>query len=1058
MTADNETVLRVGRGRPLWTPRILYACLFASGFAALAYEVLWTRILIQSFGNTLTAVTTVLAIFMGGLALGSRCFGRLSDRIASPLRLYAFLEVGIGITCLAVPHILSWSRGFYLSHLASFSGGLASRTATQFLLTSLALIVPTTLMGGTLPAVVRGVVKTPEETVGRVGALYGWNTLGAAAGAFAVGYFLIPSLGIRTANLLGVAANIACGAVVLFLVPGGSVAPPDRMEPGAAVIGDTSLSPMACWCAIAFSGAVGMGYQIVWIRTLVLVIGSSTYALSAILATFLLGIAVGSSVFTRLRRRNGPGLFALLQFGIALSALLLIPTFDTLPAAFVSLAARIEGSFPHLQFLQFLIVSAVVLVPTTLMGMTFPCIAGLVSRRVDDIGSDLGTLYAWNTIGAILGSAVTGFLLIPGLGAQTTLSLCVLSSVSIGTLVAIAGSPPGRNRWLLLAPALFLGLFLLPRWDARAISSGPFYFIRARDTGAFRESLRSATVVSVREGTHSTVAVTRSPDGTLALLLNGKPDASTHVDDMETQVNLGYVPLLLHPAPRSVAVIGLGSGVTAGVATAMREPESIDVIELEPAVVEASGHFIRENRNVLKDPRVRLHIDDGRSFLARSKGSFDVVISEPSNPWMAGIANLFTREFFAEVRSKLSGNGVFCQWLQGYAVSSADLKMVVRTFLDVFPDGSLWLASPGDFLLIGRNGGAGGVDGDGVIRRVRGNPALEEMHTLSSRHPLESLGAHFLLEGDSLREYAGSGPRNTDDAPLLEFWAPRALLRENPYPGMRKEILEKKTRDFPSFLSHPVLALPAAYLHMGEYLMARGRYEEGVAAVRKAAGEGVQRTFYWREAGTGPPAVPTRFHDVSEGFDGKGHPLPLFPRLGGYRPDGRRGAETAVWAAAMHSFSTVSGVVGGAGREGSAGLLIRNIPGISTVGFFAPLAVSPSRSYTVRFAMKSALGEGGEAGAGYQEYDTFFPTGEQAGLEFSRKHLVATRKMIRVTGQKNWDEYAFDFTTSPKTRMVHLFLYREGGQDRNPVAFDDIRVTQILPAPPPEPGPAPRTP
>jgi len=782
-------------------------------------------------------------------------------------------------------------------------------------------------------------------------------------------------------------------------------------------------------------------YQIVWVRTLVLVIGSSTYAISSILVTFLLGIALGSFVFSKLHSRNGLRFFALLQFGIGACAFLLLPMFNRLPEVFFSLFKSFDQTFRYVPFLQFLVVAAVVLLPTTLMGMTFPSVAGMVTRNMGQFGGDLGRIYAWNTVGAIAGAVLTGFFLIPAMGAQNTLLLGILGNLAVGATIFLRSVSSGKKATAWITVLLCAALALYPRWDRRAMSSGVFYLMGESRHYHDLTTKRLDEILFLREGITSTIAVARDRSGVVGLLVNGKVDASNG-DDMETQVNLATVPILLHPEPRRIAVIGLGIGVTAGTAALFRIPEKIDVVEIEPAVGEASQFFRKENHEVLEDPRVRVRFEDGRNFIEEAEDPYDVIISEPSNPWMKGVADLYTREFFREARNRLSPDGIYCQWVQGYSISPDDLKMIARTFLSIFPEATLWLASEGDLMFLGRKDVAPTTTVRSIIERAEKNPRLVDAYRPFGESPADGLFANFLLGPEELREFGGDGPVHTDDLPLLEFSAPKSLYLPAGTADNRKEIFRRKTGDFPEFLVIPTADLPGVYWRIGKYLLDHDRAAEANRAFAKASVLGlpvpVRRSLPADSIRPVPPSV-----DILETFDDKDRRVPVIPYLGGFRPEETDKTGFTIWSANMDHFSDVSGVVPGVGFGGSAALTVRSIPEIASVGYYIPLAVRPSTTYRVKFRMKSQLSIGGEAGAGIAEYDAILPLRAEPTLPVVREHRIGSKAYIRVPGEHGWEEYAFAFTSSKRARMVHLLFFREGLHTREPVVFDDIEIRKI---------------
>jgi len=768
-------------------------CFFFSGATGLIYEVLWTRMLGLVFGHTVFAITTVLAAFMAGLGLGSYLFGGVADRYAHPLRLYGLLEAGIGIYVLLTPALFSQAEGIYIGLHRSLGLSFFAFSLAQFALIFLILLVPTTLMGATLPVLSRFFVREITALGGQIGRLYALNTFGAVLGTYAAGFHLIPILGVRKTLLLGAVANIGIGILAtifdrhlrqLELEPAPhSPSPFPRLTDSV-----TSLPPderpgrLGVWLAVlglGLSGVASMMYEVAWTRALALVIGSSTYAFSTMLVTFLAGLALGSYLFSRLagRLRVSPFFFGGLQLGIGLSALAVTPFFDRMPEVFLW-AFRLSQSPGFVKVLQFIISALAMFVPTLFMGATFPCVAQIASRGLSRVGHDVGRIYFVNTMGAIAGTVLAGFLLIPAFGLQPCLKLAV--SLNLGLALVLFLVPQGAlwRKGAAVVPLLALAvLYVSPSWDANAMASGVAIYGRSyfsyMGKAGFREAVSSMhRLLLYRDGISATVSVHREGE-TLYLRVNGKTDASNATPDMHTQLMLGHLPLLFRPEGKRVLVIGLGSGVTGGAVT-LHPVQQVDIIEIEPAVVEGAAFFARENREVLKNPRVRLAVADGRNFLLASEARYDVIISEPSNPWMRGIGNLFSLEFYELVARRLAPKGIVCQWIHVYNLFPEDLKMVVNTFRSVFPHTTIWNTTPSDLLLIGSKDPLS-LDYASLRSRYESLPALrEDLARLGFHSPLAVLADFALGEADAAR-YTQSGWLNTDDLPLLEFSAPESL-------------------------------------------------------------------------------------------------------------------------------------------------------------------------------------------------------------------------------------------------------------------------------------------
>lgn len=770
--------------------RAVVACFLLSGAVGLIYEVLWIRMLGLVFGHTVFAVTTVLASFMGGLGVGSYLFGRIADRSAHLLRLYGLLEIGIGLYCLGLPLLLEGAAALSLGISRSLDPPFLVFSLIQFTLVAGLLVPPTCLMGATLPVLVRFFARE-EQSLGRqVGLLYSLNTFGAVLGVLLAGYALVPLLGIRTTLLLAVVTNLGLGTLVCVFdrhlrrlgtagPPAGAPAgpaPPDAPPPAALPAG-------AAWsvaAGFACSGAASMVYEVTWSRALSLSLGSSTYAFTAMLVAFLAGIALGSWAFALLagRRPLGVAAFGWLQLAIGLCALALVPAFGRLPAWFLRLF-QLSQTAGFVQGLQFALSLAMMLVPTLLVGATFPCAVRILSRGLGRLGHDTGWIYAVNTAGAILGTVLAGFLAVPTLGIQATMRLGVGLNLAVGAVILLVAAPARRPLARMLGPAVaaagLLAVAWLPPWDPAVMVSGVAIYGRQYlpllRAGEFSRPDWQPEVVFYRDGISGTVSVHR--DGPrVTLRVNGKTDAG-NAGDMHTQLFSGHIPLLLHPDPKRVLVIGLGSGVTAG-AVAQYPVERIDVIEIEPAVVAAARFFEAENRRVLADPRVRMIVADGRNFLLNTTEPYDVIISEPSNPWIRGLATLFTREFFALARSRLARDGIMLQWIQGYGLAPEDLRMVAETFRTAFPEASFWNTTAGDNFLVGTPGPLQ-VPLAAIQARFDASAALREDFARVGLQAPAGLLADLLLRAEELARFAAGSDLNTDDTLRLEFSAPRSL-------------------------------------------------------------------------------------------------------------------------------------------------------------------------------------------------------------------------------------------------------------------------------------------
>lgn len=757
-------------------PRIVLLLFTASGIASLIYEVVWSRQLTLIFGATTLAVSTVLTTFMFGLGLGSYLAGRTTDRARHPLRMYALLEAGIGAYAILFPAVLWIVEQLHRPLFGLFYAAPLPLALVRFCLAFLALLPPALLMGATVPVVGRVLISQGREVGAGAGRLYAWNTLGAALGSGLGGFLLIPAVGFRAATLIAAGINLGVAtAAWRVAAPTAPVVARAAAPSGPATAGSGWL--LACY---GISGFAALAYEVVLTRVLILVYGTSVYSFSVVLTGFLLGIGLGSLLAARWmdRARDLAGPVGILQAIIGGGILATTPAYDRLPELFLALFRATRGAWGGLVSLEFLVTLGLLLVPTMAMGAMFPAASRVAALRTAGLGRAVGNAYSVNTVGSVLGAFAGGFLLIPWLGLQR--SLLVLALVNL----ALAAVLVWRSGWgnalrrgaaaslLLLLP--ILALAFLPGWDARLLNSGAYVYApdydRLSQGRGLRDGMQRFRLLYYKEGVTATVSVFQGQY--LFLRVNGKTDAGDSPDNL-TQRLLAHVPLLLHREAKDVLVIGLGSGVTLG--AALRHPIArADVVEISPEVVEASRFFEAANGRALADPRSHLLLLDGRTWLTAGPRSYDVIISEPSNPWQTGNANLFTREHFRAARARLRPGGILCQWLPYYRMPEADFRAAIKTFHEVFPQTSLWI-SGSDALMIGSLDPVV-LDLERLRARFREEKVRAHLAEVGITTPTAFLG-HFLLGEKGVRGFVqGDWARHTDDRPILEFSGPRALF------------------------------------------------------------------------------------------------------------------------------------------------------------------------------------------------------------------------------------------------------------------------------------------
>ena len=776
---------------------------FLSGATGLVYELLWVRVLYQTFGSTIQSVTTVVAAYMGGLGLGAWLLGRRADRHARPAALYGWLEIAIGLFGLASPLVLAFAHSVYIGAASAYGLTGGASIALRFALAGAVLLIPTTLMGGTLPVLTRAFTGAERAELQRsLGLLYGLNTLGAVLGTALAGFFLIEHVGVR-ASLWGTAAvNLALGAVALRLSQPRAGASRDAavetvpapVDPGGEP--GERLTPALRNTALALIGLTAfaaLSEEIAWTRVLVMIVGGSTYAFTLVLLVFLLGIGIGSALVAR--RGSAPSETAAAagaaQALTAAGAALLFLVFALLPRYIIAVFQLPSLGATERLLAMGLAVGAVVLIPAIGMGMTFPLLTDLVAPRDAAGGAEVGRAYAINTAGSIIGAVLTGFVLVVTLGTDLTLRLGVLVNV-VGALALAALAARGvaegsvahrrlRARVLgagALASAALVVAIAAPRWSTRLIDLGPSIYARdrmdAHGVAAFLAH-RGSRQLAYQEGWNATVSVWEEASGR-SLKVNGKADASDY-GDMDTQIIAGLAPVAARPNPKTAFLVGYGSGVTARVLSDVPGMQRVRVVEIEPAVLDMDRFFLHVNDTALARPNVSAIVDDARSALQLDPTRYDIIVSEPSNPWLAGVATLYTVEFFRIARSRLAEGGVFCQWVQLYQVPLPVVAGVVRNVRAVFPHVHLWFGAPGDVMVVASDRPLA-YDPAWIARLVGPTGALGEWGSeyLGVDRPEEYLG-HFLLgEAGVAKLIERPAILHRDDRPQLEFVAARRFL------------------------------------------------------------------------------------------------------------------------------------------------------------------------------------------------------------------------------------------------------------------------------------------
>ncbi len=743
--------------------------IFLSGLSALIYELLWIKTLTLVFGSTIYAVSAVLTVFFSGLALGNYYFGKRSDISRNPLQLYGILELLIGLYAILYPHILNLLTPLYLAG-DSFLEWPSATHLLRFMVTMMVLLPPASMMGGTLPLLVSDLAGR-KGAVGRSTAfLYSLNTAGAIAGSLLAGFFLIGYSGVN--GSMEIAALINVAVAIIALVTSRSRSRSIRSDStvewrSSAQYDNMSEQPPDVFFRVILlvagvSGFASLGYEVVWTRMLIHYTGTTTYAFTTILATFLVGIAGGGYVSHRLMRgkRNLWLALALIEAGIGVTAVISTAVIDNMTAIDAGLnsliASPIGGGWREGLLITLCRSSAVMFFPAFLMGMSLPAAVGIVDKGRETAGRTVGNVFSVNTSGSIAGSFLAGFVLIPVLGVGWTMIL--LSAVNVAlSLLLLACDPIERHSRGLLAfmGALLFVLVVVPRKEL------------------FRSIYPPESLVCFIEGPSSTVAVVSDQDplnpGYLRMFVDGNGLSGTDYSGRRYMKLLGHLPVVLSGGePEDALVICLGTGMTLGAVSLCPTLKRLDCVEISKEVVEAAAYFEENNNHVLEHERARIVIDDGRSFLQTSRRSYDLITLEPPPPRSAGVVNLYSREFYLQAGNRLKEGGVLCQWIPLHDQSEEDVKTLVRTFLDVFPHVTCWLIERNELALVGSR-----VPQSIDLARIR--ELFEHEETASDLASVDIVDAYdllslYLMDDSGLREYAGTGEIVTDDRPVIEFF------------------------------------------------------------------------------------------------------------------------------------------------------------------------------------------------------------------------------------------------------------------------------------------------
>ena len=806
MTAVDSGLSQPAPRARTWQVALL---LFGSGCSALIYQTAWMREFRLIFGASTAASAAVLAIFVGGLGLGGLVLGPRADRHPRPILYYAQLETIIAVSAALTPLVLALVEFIYFSLGGTLRLGSAGGTLLRLILSTVVLAVPTFVMGGTLPAAARGVTRGSDTRRQDVAALYGLNTLGAVAGCAVSTFFFLELLGTRQTLWLAAALNMLI-VMLARQVDRTSVA--GEEEPVAPRAVSTAQAPL--WFLLIASGLVGFAFflmELVWYRMLGPLLGGSVFTFGLILAVALAGIGIGGVLYSLIGINRPASLM-----GLATSCLL--------EAAAIALAFALGDRVPILSLVLlplgraafgalvagWIIVTVIVVLPASIIaGYQFPQLIALFGRGHENVGRQIGLAYAANTLGAIAGSLAGGFLVLPLLSATGAWRFAALCLVGLGIAAAVlsivirptadgrddataavaAPVRPALDRWRGLAvPAALAAVTIMllmsvgptAVWRHSGIATGTAGISTVTSPQELRAWMHGQrTLVEWQaDGFESSVALTIGNAG-YSFIVNGKSDGSAR-GDAGTAVMLGLIGSILHPDPKRSLMIGLGTGSSAGWLGAVPSMERVDVVELESIVVDVARQSSPVNHDVLNNPKVHLRIGDAREVLLTTRERYDLIVSEPSNPFRAGIASLFTQEYYRAANDRLTDDGLFLQWMQAYGVDAPALRTIYATMASVFPSVETWQTRGGDIVLIGGKR-APVYDLARIAARIEQEPYRSALRNTWRSTGVEGFLGRYLA-GDALTRALASAPGvqiNTDDRNIIEFGFARSWGRDS---------------------------------------------------------------------------------------------------------------------------------------------------------------------------------------------------------------------------------------------------------------------------------------
>lgn len=756
--------MKQGNGASI-TKTVLNLVLFFSGVSALVYQVIWIRKFGLVFGVDVYTMATVLTAFMGGLAAGSIIFGRLADKMKNPLLLFMLLEFGIGIFAVTFHSTFNGLINLYTPVIQNYNLSAYSAQLVKFLFSFCYLLIPTTLMGGTLPVIFKFFVKRLNNLGWHISRLYSINNLGAVTGCFLAGFILIKSIGITASLYVAASLNILNALAVLLVSSEKPVrkTTPDSGTNSNIINPDNKLSKpllrLVLW-VFALEGFTTLAFEVIWTRIFIgFSYDKTTYFSSVIVMGVIFGLSLGSIIVSKIvdSRRNLVGILAALEVFIGLISMVLLIGFSK-----ISLQMNLQRSVfePWIKIIgkEYFVFFLILVIPATLNGMVYPIVSKLYADNIDKLGNRMGMIGFLDNIGSVVGSFVAGFILVPLIGVVRSYTIVVAINIILGVLlISFSDTLSKRARTISLAGA-FLATFLLmintpakryfSWWDksryelwTNFVQKIPFYY----------------------EGVDGTVTL-RQYNNYIALNINGHNTAYTTLKDQIVNRMLGYIPYMVHPHPERALVIGFGLGFTV---ESLVQPEinTVDVAEICTGVIK-SGLFMNDwNNDVLNNPVVHTYLEDGRELLFKTKEKYDIITSNAVHPRLSN--NIYTQDFYELCNEKMNKGGIMCQWATPNWLNEREFKAQIRSFVNAFSYAQLWYINEYTIILIGSDERIN-IDYQLITERFTDDKVKADLLKINMTQPYEFV-AQFSMEKDELMKYCDDVPANTDDFPLVEF-------------------------------------------------------------------------------------------------------------------------------------------------------------------------------------------------------------------------------------------------------------------------------------------------